>query len=82
MASPHVAGAIALIKQIDPKLNPLQIKDLIKNNADDLGKGVNQQGSGMINLKKIYNSLTNRNSTDGKPPIPPISLIPTQDPRK
>lgn len=37
MASPHVAGAAALIKQINPTINPGSIKNLMIQTAEDWG---------------------------------------------
>lgn len=34
MASPHVAGAIAIIRQAQPTIDPGSLKDLLKQNAD------------------------------------------------
>ncbi len=37
MASPHVAGAVALIKQLKPTINPGSVKSLILSTAENLG---------------------------------------------
>ena len=37
MASPHTAGCPALVKQILPNLPPVQMADLLRNSATDLG---------------------------------------------
>jgi subtilisin family serine protease len=37
MAAPHVAGAVALIKQLNPTINPGSLKDLLIRTAEDLG---------------------------------------------
>lgn len=55
MATPHVAGLVALVLQLHPDWTPQQVKDAIKNNADDLGYDYNTQGAGLINAKKIFN---------------------------
>ncbi len=49
MATPHVAGVVALIKQAHPDWNSQQIKDKIKNTAKDIGLDENIQGAGLIN---------------------------------
>jgi subtilisin family serine protease len=43
MAAPHVAGTIALIKQANPSITPLEIKGLLKNN----GGIVTDNGNGL-----------------------------------
>jgi len=50
MATPHVAGAAALILQEDPDLTPSEIKSILMENATDLGFDNNTQGSGRINV--------------------------------
>lgn len=64
MATPHVAGAAALLKQaLESKLNDLGIgydpeymKDLIVSTAVDLGMDIYHQGSGRIDVYAAYNS--------------------------
>jgi len=49
MATPHVAGAAALLKQKNPALNPEQIKAIIIQTSKDAALARNHQGSGIIN---------------------------------
>jgi len=51
MATPHVAGAVALVRQAHPDYTPAQVKDLLKSSARNLGVSYNDQGAGEINLK-------------------------------
>jgi len=58
-ASPHVVGAVALIKQAKPKLGPYQIMSLLMDNALPLTTGiekypVDMQGAGLV---QVYNAL-------------------------
>ena len=53
MATPHVAGTLAIIKQAFPQLTPSEIKYLIKSSAIDLGLSYNEQGAGLINITKM-----------------------------
>ncbi len=53
MATPHVAGAAALVRQAKPSLSAKEIKSLIETSAEDLGYDFNAQGSGKIDLLKI-----------------------------
>lgn len=52
MAAPHVAGAIAVLKQAFPSLTPTQIVDLLLTTATDLGApGIDDvYGRGLLNL--------------------------------
>ncbi|MDQ3908415.1 MAG: Ig-like domain-containing protein, partial [Acidobacteriota bacterium] len=50
MATPHVAGAAALIRQAFPTYTPDQVKQLLKNTARDLGRPYDEQGAGEINV--------------------------------
>lgn len=50
MATPHVAGVVALLKQINPEWTPEEIKSRLKETATDLGFDVNSQGAGLVNL--------------------------------
>jgi minor extracellular serine protease Vpr len=58
-AAPHVTGAVALIKQERPKLNPYQIMSLLMDNAEPLTTGVENypvdvQGAGLM---QVYNTI-------------------------
>lgn len=61
MASPHVAGACALLKQVDKKATPFDIKKSLMNTSEKLDKdyGVNQVGSGRINVYDAVNDEIN-----------------------
>ncbi|MCK5636483.1 MAG: S8 family peptidase, partial [Thermoplasmatales archaeon] len=50
MATPHVAGAVALMLQANPDLNSSEIKLMLMENATDLGFDNNTQGQGRINV--------------------------------
>ncbi|HEY6557011.1 MAG TPA: S8 family serine peptidase [Polyangiaceae bacterium] len=50
MATPHVAGAAALLAGKFPTLTPAEIKALLVNNSQDLGLDAMTQGAGRINL--------------------------------
>lgn len=52
MATPHVAGAVALLKQKFPYANPDMIKANLMRNAKDLGQSTNEQGMGLVDLQK------------------------------
>lgn len=52
MASPHVAGVAALIKEKYPDWTPLQIKSALMNTAKETTEPVWHQGAGRINAEK------------------------------
>ncbi len=54
MAAPHVAGAVALLKQTDSDLTPDEIKEILMNTAEDFGERVFVQGAGLINVSDAH----------------------------
>lgn len=52
MATPHVAGAVSLLKQMYPNKSSLQIKTRIKYGAKNLSYDINTQGSGLLDVLK------------------------------
>jgi serine protease len=53
MATPHVAGAAAMVLAIHPGLSPSQVESHLENNAELLpGLSSNQQGSGLVDVEK------------------------------
>jgi len=55
MATPHIAGAVALIKQAYPGLTPDEIKSKIMDNAIDLGYDPYTQGAGRVDVFEAIN---------------------------
>lgn len=55
MATPHVAGAIALILEANPTWTPDQVKAALMNTANDLGLDWNHQGAGEIDVWSAIN---------------------------
>src|SRR3989344_267362 len=55
MASPHVSGAIALLKEKYPNYSPLQIKQALELTSTDLGEIGKDvlYGSGLLNLEQL-----------------------------
>jgi len=66
MATPHVAGAVALIKQKNPSLTPEEIKSKVITNSIDVGGDIYAQGTGRIDvLKSVSNDIiTNPSKID------------------
>jgi len=53
MATPMVAGASALLYNKNKDLSPAQVKSMLKNSCVDLKDNSANQGSGIINLRKL-----------------------------
>ncbi|MGE0764405.1 MAG: S8 family serine peptidase [Bdellovibrionales bacterium] len=50
MATPHVAGVIALIRSANPRLTPAQVRDVLSRTANQLG-AVDEYGAGVVNAE-------------------------------
>jgi bacillopeptidase F len=59
MATPHIAGAVTLLRQVHPNGTPDLIKNILMTTADDLGTvgEDNTFGFGRANLQSAYNAL-------------------------
>ncbi|WUD77328.1 S8 family serine peptidase [Streptomyces sp. NBC_00510] len=55
MATPHVAGAAAIVAQQHPELTGQQIKALLMDTASDLGHDMYAQGRGLVDLATATN---------------------------
>lgn len=53
MATPIVTGCVALLLQKEPYLSNNQVRDRLIYSAKDLGEPWNQQGWGMVNVKRM-----------------------------
>ncbi|HZK57622.1 MAG TPA: S8 family peptidase [Clostridia bacterium] len=71
MATPVVAGCAALLYEKYPEMTPSQMKEIIVSNAVDLGLDPNIQGSGLLNIEKIINSIK-EGPPESSPDIPHI----------
>ena len=73
MAAPHVAGAVALLKQAFPNLTGKQILEALYNTARDLGTAGedNTYGMGLIDVYAAFLSL---GTPDLTPPDPIVNL--------
>ncbi|NQV09388.1 S8 family serine peptidase [Candidatus Woesearchaeota archaeon] len=56
MATPHVAGTVALIKQANPQLTPEEIKSVMILTSYDIGYDVFEQGAGRVDVKKAVDA--------------------------
>jgi len=59
MAAPHVAAAAALLLEENPHLSPAELKNLLEQNADDLGPPGRDDiyGWGRINIEKALENV-------------------------
>jgi serine protease AprX len=70
MATPHAAGACALLLQAKPGLSPQQVKDILINTAKNLGLDANTQGKGRADAFAAYQSALGQ-TPQPQPPTPP-----------
>jgi subtilisin family serine protease len=63
MATPHVAGAVALLLDAHPSWNPRRIKMALSNYAKDLGVNVFEQGAGRLDICRGANASLVGNSS-------------------
>ena len=61
-SSPHVCGVVGLMLSVDPTLTPLEVRDFLCENADDLGDpGFDIYfGCGRINAARTIAAIVNR----------------------
>lgn len=50
MATPHVVGGAALLKQLYPRLTTAELKTLLINSSKDMGQDIFSQGAGLMDL--------------------------------
>lgn len=53
MATPMVSGAVCLLLQKEGSLSPKEVKQRLWDTSDSLGFPIEQQGSGMLNLRRL-----------------------------
>ncbi len=58
MASPHVAGAAALMLQLHPEWTPARIKALLMNTAQSLGEDSLSEGTGRLRVDRAARATT------------------------
>ena len=79
MASPHVAGVMALMKAVNPNLTPLDFDNLLRSGkiTDDLGSPGrdNQFGYGLLNAQKAVSAAIELNGGVVPEPPPPFLVV-------
>lgn len=78
MATPHVAGAAALLLEAFPGASPYSIKSAIMLGADDLGLDPMAQGAGRLNVALAYELMSDASTEDWSAPIPTNTVIPAE----
>jgi serine protease len=77
MASPHVAGVVALMRWVNPNITVTQIDNLIRSGtiSDDLGAAGkdDQFGAGLINAKLAVDAAIASLGGGGTPSAPPLA---------
>jgi len=73
MATPHAAGACALLLEAFPTLTPLELKNRLMDTAFDLGLDPNAQGTGRGDAYQAYEGTPS--PTPPTPPPPPGCLV-------
>ncbi|MFC4112196.1 S8 family peptidase [Nonomuraea zeae] len=56
MATPHVAGAAAIMAQVHPDWTAGQLKSALMSTAKDVGEHVYQQGAGRLDLARAHDA--------------------------
>lgn len=69
MASPHVAGIVALMKSVNPSLTPSQIEQILKDTADTSSQCTEGCGAGLVNAQAAV-----LQAQDGLDPSAPAKL--------
>ncbi len=84
MATPVVAGSLALLLSKDSNLRPKDLKREIMSSCTSLGEKVDNQGAGIINLNRLFDISSdtyNNDSNKSKPNRTRRSIRKKQDPK-
>ncbi|MEO0852245.1 MAG: S8 family serine peptidase, partial [Cyanobacteria bacterium J06648_11] len=63
MATPHVAGAVAMLRAVNPSLSPTEIQALLRNSATPTGDL--RLGAGVLNVARAFNALVPGSTAGG-----------------
>ncbi|MFS8541056.1 MAG: S8 family serine peptidase, partial [Tissierellales bacterium] len=64
MATPLISGSIALLLDKYGNLSPDEVKKMLLNSCIDLKDTPENQGSGLVNLQKLFNDNKNEKNTN------------------
>ena len=72
MATPHVAGAVAILRQFNRHATPFEIKQALMLSATDLGQAGedNDYGWGVINIRRALDFMPSPDN-----PFPALASI-------
>ena len=80
MASPHVAGAAAIIRSVRPAATPAQVREVLTKSVTDLGTAGTDQsyGAGLLDVAKVVSGANALSASAPPPtaPAPPPTTIP------
>lgn len=77
MATPHVAGAAALLLS-EKEMAPSEIKNITTYTAEDLGYSDNNQGAGRLNISEAHQEVSreeNQSKNNSKNQVPSVEVI-------
>jgi serine protease len=57
MATPHVTGVVALLKQANPKLSVSEIREVLSSTAKDVNLSATECGSGRLNANSAVEKV-------------------------
>jgi len=78
MATPHVAGAAALLLQAFPGATPYGVKSAMMLGADDLGLDPMAQGAGRLDVASAYGLMNDAPKKAWSAPIPTNTVTPAE----
>jgi subtilisin family serine protease len=78
MATPHVAGAAALLLEAFPGATPYTVKSAMMLGADDLGLDTMAQGAGRLNVTNAYELMDNASKKNWAAPVATNTVTPKQ----
>ncbi len=80
MATPHCAGAVALLLEAEPHLSPEEVKRRLMETAVDLGLEPNIQGAGRGDIFAAVEAHSHVPPEETPEPTPPPEPTPTPEP--
>lgn len=79
MATPHVAGAAALLYAVNPAITPTEVESILKSTARTFPATCNQCGSGIVDALAAVNAAGGTSTNPTPPPAAPPSAPPSDN---